>query len=99
MSERRRYRKFSVEQKLEVVLAGLRGERSVAEICREHDVNETLYYQWRDKLIEGGKLRLGDSLAKDEQRALKKRIAELERTLGKKTLELEIAGKALRGWE
>jgi transposase-like protein len=40
------------------VLAGLRGEVSVAEVCREHQISETLFYTWREKLLEGGSERL-----------------------------------------
>jgi transposase-like protein len=48
----------TVAQKLEIVLAGLRGEVSVAEVCREHQISETLFYSWREKLLEGGAERL-----------------------------------------
>ena len=55
MATQRKYRKFSAQQKLEVVLAGLRGDRSVKDVCRDHEIAETLYYSWRDKLLEGGR--------------------------------------------
>lgn len=55
MATQRTYRKFTARQKLEIVLAGVRGDRSVKDLCREHEIAETLYYSWRDKLIEGGK--------------------------------------------
>ena len=58
MAEQRKYRKFTAEQKAEIVLAGLRGDRSVREVCREHEIAETLYYQWREKLLEGGQAAL-----------------------------------------
>ncbi len=58
MSEKRKYRTFTPEQKPEIVLAGLRGDRTVREVCREHEISETLYYQWRDQLLEGGKAAL-----------------------------------------
>ena len=51
MAEQRKYRKFTAQQKLEIVLAGLRGDRSVRDVCREHEIAETLYYSWRDKLL------------------------------------------------
>ena len=54
MSESRKYRKFTAQQKLEIVLAGLRGDGSVKDVCREHQIAETLYYTWREKLLEGG---------------------------------------------
>jgi transposase-like protein len=57
LSEQRRYRTFTAQQKIEIVLAGLRGDRSIKEVCREHEIAETLYYNWRDKLLEGGRPR------------------------------------------
>ena len=47
---RRKYRKFSGRQKLELVMASLRGERSIAELCREHEISETLLRRWRDQV-------------------------------------------------
>ena len=55
MSERRRYRRFTAQQKLEIVLAGLRGDRSVRDLCREQGISETLFYGWRDQLLEAAK--------------------------------------------
>ncbi len=99
MGEQRKYRSWSAQQKIEIVLAGLRGERSVKELCREHEIAETLYYSWRDKLLEGGRVALAGKEERTGEKELKRRIRELERTLGRKTYELEIAGEALRGWE
>ena len=44
MAEQRKYRKFTAKQKAEIVLAGLRGEVSIKEVCRQHEIAETLYY-------------------------------------------------------
>ena len=99
MAEQRKYRKFSTQRKLEIVLAGLRGDKSVRDVCREHEIAETLYYSWRDKLLESGKLALAGKDERSGEKDLRKRIRELERTLGKKTYELEVAGEALRGWK
>lgn len=102
MSEKRKYRQFTPEQKSEIVLAGLRGDRSVRDVCREHQIAETLYYQWRDKLLEGGKQALAAPRDKAPERAeiaaLKKKVGQLERALGRKTYELEIAGELSRDW-
>lgn len=99
MSEQRRYRKHTPQQKLETVLAGLKGDRSIRDICREHGISENLYYSWRDQLIEAAGERFAGKEGHQAEKDLKKKIRELERTLGKKTYELEIAGEALRGWE
>ncbi len=99
MSEQRTYRRWTAQQKLEIVLAGLKGDRSVRDVCREHGISETLYYGWRDRLLEGGLAVLAGKQERQGERELKKRVRELERALGRKTYELEIAGEALRGWE
>ena len=99
MSEQRKYRSFTAQQKLEIVLAGLRGDVSVKELCRQHEIAETLYYSWREKLLQGGHEALAGKAERQGERELKKRIGQLERALGRKTYELEIAGEALRGWE
>jgi len=104
VSEKRKYRTFTPEQKTEIVLAGLRGDRTVREVCREAGIAETLYYQWRDRLLEGGKAALATSRDRGtdptvaELREAKKRIAQLERSLGRKTYEAEVAGELLRDW-
>ena len=99
MSEKKKYRTWTVPQKLEIVLAGLRGDRSVAELCREHQISENLYYTWRDKLLEGGAERLSGKEERTELVELRKRVRDLERTLGRKTYELEILGNGFRTWE
>src|SRR6266508_3958978 len=52
--QKKQYRSWTAEQKIAIVLAGLRGDRSVKEVCREHQISDTLFYSWRDKLLEGG---------------------------------------------
>jgi transposase-like protein len=99
LSESRKYRKFTAEQKLEIVLAGLRGDRTVREVCREHQISETQYYGWRDQLFQSGAERFAGKEERVGESELRKKIAELERALGRKTYELEIAGKLLRDWE
>ncbi|HJS94077.1 MAG TPA: transposase [Solirubrobacteraceae bacterium] len=99
LSEKKQYRTWTVAQKLEIVLAGLRGDRSIAELCREHQISENLYYTWREKLLEGGAERLAGKEERTELVELRKRVRDLERTLGRKTYELEILGNGFRTWE
>jgi transposase len=99
LSEIRKYRTFTAQQKIEIVLAGIRGDRTIKEVCRDHQIAETLYYGWRDKLLEGGAAALAGKEERSGTKELRRRIAELERALGRKTYELEIAGKLLRDWE
>ena len=91
LSEQRKYRSWTAQQKIEIVLAGLRGDRSVKEVCREHAISETLYYGWREKLLEGGREMLAGKEERQGERELRRKVAELERALGRKTYELEIA--------
>ena len=99
MGEKRKYRTFTAQQKLEIVVAGLRGDVSVKELCRQHEFAETLYYSWREKLLAGGREALAGKEERRGERELKRRIAQLERALGRKTYELEVAGELSRGWE
>ena len=102
------------EEEVPDVHTGAEGSRScwpgcaaiatVREICREYEIAETLYYQWRDRLLEGGKAALATPRDKGgdprdaENRELRKKVANLERALGRKTYEVEVAGELLRDW-
>ncbi len=99
MSERRKYRKFTAQQKTEVVLASLKGSRSVAELAREHDISETLLRTWREQFLVAGAKRLEGKAERTEADDLRGQIVRLERALGRKTLEADVAGELLRGWE
>ena len=99
MSETRRYRKFTAQQKLELVMASLRGERSIAVLCREHRISESLLRRWRDVALEAAAERLAGGQDRSQASEQRKRIAELERALGRKTYEAEILGNGFRAWE
>lgn len=81
------------------MLAGLRGDRPVRDVCGEHEIAETLYCQWREKLLEGGQAALAGKDERQGERELRRKIAELERALGRKSCELEMAGKLSAGWQ
>jgi len=60
--KRRTRRKFSAEEKIRIVLEGLRGEESIAELCRREGISPNLYYNWSKEFLEAGKRRLmGDT--------------------------------------
>ena len=99
LSDVRKYRKFTAKQKVELVLASFRGDRSIAESCREHNISEALLRRWRDQMIEAAAERYESGQDRTLAAEQRRRIRELERALGGKTYELEIAGEALRGWE
>ena len=99
MSDTRKYRKFTAQRKTEIVLASLRGPKSMAELCREHDIADSLLRKWREQFLAAGAERLQGRQERTEADELRRQIGRLERALGRKTLEVEVAGELLRGWE
>ena len=99
MSDRRRYRKFTAQQKTEIVLASLLGPKSMAELCREHDIADSLLRKWREQFLAAGAERLQGRQERTEADELRRQVGRLERALGRNTLEVEVAGELLRGWE
>jgi transposase-like protein len=86
-------RTFTPDFKLEAVLDMMRGEKTIAQICRERDLTESLLYKWRDAFFERAPAIFADqrSNGSDPQA---ERIAELERMVGKLTMEIEVLKKA-----
>jgi transposase len=99
LSETGKYRKFTAQQKTEIVLASLRGPKTMAELCREHDIADGLLRKWREQFLAAGAERLQGKTERTETDELRRQIARLERALGRKTMEAEVAGELLRGWE
>jgi transposase len=99
MSENRGYRKFTAQQKTELVLASLRGPKTIAVLCREHDISESLPRRWREQFLAAGAVRLSGKVERTETDELRRQVSRLERALGRKTMEVQIAGELLRGWE
>ena len=58
-------RRWTADEKFAIVLEGLKEKKSVAEICREHQISESLYYRWRDKFLEAGKKGLVNGASDD----------------------------------
>jgi len=88
MPQRRRFR---AEFKAQVVLDVIGGSKSAAEVCREHQLNAQVLSRWKTELVERAPLVFEqDQLHSQEQ----ERIAELERAVGRLTMQLEIAKKA-----
>jgi transposase-like protein len=93
MAQKRRT--FSAEFKLDTVIEGLRGEKSVAQICRERDINETLYYKWQQTFRERAANVFVDQRGSAERYSQEaQRVAELERMVGRLAMEVEILKKA-----
>ena len=58
-------RHHSAEEKIRIVLEGLRGEDSIAELCRKEGINQNLYYRWSKEFLEAGKKRLAGDTARE----------------------------------
>jgi transposase len=81
------------------VLASLRGPKTIAQLCREHDISESLLRKWREQFLAAGVEGLSGRQERTEADELKRQVSRLERALGRKTMEVEVAGELLRGWE
>jgi|SRR6516162_6144128 transposase len=98
-SQIQRRRRWSVDQKLAILAEAGQPGMSISYVARRHGISPSLLFGWRRRMTEGGKeaIRADDEVvAKAEVRELQKRIRELERVLGKKTLENEILREALK---
>jgi transposase len=84
-------RRFSAEDKVRIVLEGLRGEDSIAELCRKEGINQNLYYRWSKEFLEAGKKRLaGDTVREatsDEVKGLRREAVALKEVVAELTLD------------
>ncbi len=97
---RRRTRKqHSAEDKIRVVLEGLRGEDSIAALCRREGIAESLYYAWSKGFLEAGKRRLAGDTARaattDEVKALRQEARALKEVVAEQALELRLVKKSM----
>ena len=86
-----RYRTFSPDFKIQVVLALLSKEKTSSQLCQEHKLTDSLLYRWRQEFLERAPSVFGSS--EQETAAAQARIAELERMVGRLTMEVEAAKK------
>jgi len=101
--KRKTRRKFSSEEKIRIVLEGLKGEESISDLCRREGIHPTMYYSWSKAFLEGGKRRLSGDTAREatsqevtdirgENQNLKELVAEL-------VLQNKVLKKTLKGLE
>jgi transposase len=92
-------RKHNVEEKIRIVLEGLRGESSIAELCRREGVNPNLYYRWSKEFLEAGKLRLqGDTkrqASSDEVDDLRRENEQLKQVVAELVLKNRVLKKSV----
>ena len=99
--KRKTRRKYNAEEKIRIVLEGLKGEESIAAICRREGISPNLYYRWSKAFLEGGKRRLqGDTkreASSDEVTELRKENDELKQLVAEVSLENRILKKSSNG--
>jgi transposase len=94
-------RQFSAEEKIRIVLAGLRGEDSIAELCRREGIVQNLYYRWSKEFLEAGKKRLAGDTARaatsDEVKELRQEASALKEVVAELMLENRLLKKSTIG--
>ena len=94
-------RHFSAEDKIRIVIAGLRGEDSISELCRKEGIHQNLYYRWSKDFLEAGKKRLaGDTVREatsEEVKTLRAQTRQLKEALAEATLENRLLKKSVVG--
>jgi transposase len=98
---RKTRRKYSAEEKIRIVLEGIRGDQTIAELCRREGISEALYYRWSKDFLEAGKSRLvGDTKreANSKQvKALRQENEQLKQLVAELALKNKVLKKSLLG--
>src|SRR6201982_223474 len=94
-------RHFTAEEKIRIVLSGLRGEDSIAELCRREGIVQNLYYRWSKEFLEAGKERLAGDTARaatsDEVKDLRREAGALKEAVAELLLENRLLKKSTIG--
>ena len=92
-------RRHSSEEKIRIVLEGLRGEDSIAELCRREGLNQNVYYRWSKEFLEAGKKRLAGDTARDatsdEVKDIRAKLRQLKEALAETLLENRLLKKSM----
>ena len=101
--KRQTRKKYNAEEKISIILEGLRGEESIAAICRREGINPNLYYRWSKEFLEAGKKRLlGDTrreATSHEVSDLRQENDQLKQLVAELSLKNRVLKKSLRGME
>ena len=94
-------KKYSAEEKIRIVLAGLRGEYSISELCRREGIAESLYYSWSKEFLEAGKRRLAGDTERQansgEVKGLRHEMGDLKELVAELTLENRLLKQSMTG--
>lgn len=92
---------YSAEDKIRIVLEGLRGEDSIAELCRREGIAQSMYYGWSKEFLEAGKRRLAGDTARaatsDEVKDLRQETTALKEVVAEQALEIRLLKKSMIG--
>ena len=92
-------KRYSAEEKIRIVLDGLRGESSIAELCRREGISQGLYYSWSKEFLEAGKRRLAGDTARHassgEVKELRRQALALKEVVAEQALELRLMKKSM----
>jgi transposase len=92
---------YSAEDKIRIVLDGLRGEDSIAELCRREGIAQSMYYGWSKEFLEAGKRRLAGDTARaattDEVKDLRQETTALKEVVAEQALEIRLLKKSMIG--
>lgn len=96
-------KKYSAEEKIRIIIDGLRGESSIAELCRREGINANLYYKWSKDFLEAGKDRLMGNTKREattsEVHLIKNENMDLKQLVAELSLEVRMLKKSLTGTE
>ena len=99
--KRKTRKHYSAEEKIRIVLEGLRGEESIASLCRREGIATSLYYSWSKEFLEAGKNRLAGDTARQatssEVKELRSESAALKEVVAELTLENRLLKKSMIG--
>ena len=94
-------KRYSAEEKIRIVLEGLRGEDSIAELCRREGISQNLYYRWSKEFLEAGKKRLAGDTAREatsgEVKSLRRESGALKEVVAELMLENRLLKKSMTG--
>ena len=92
-------RQYSAEEKIRIVLEGLRGEENISELCRREGIAASMYYGWSKEFLEAGKRRLAGDTARaatsGEVKDLRREAQELKAVVAEQALELRLLKKSM----
>jgi len=101
--KRKTTRRYNAEEKIRIILEGLKGETSIAELCRREGINPNVYYKWSKDFLEAGKKRLQGDTSRDatssEVGGLRNENSQLKELVAELSLKNRILKKSLNGLE